>query len=61
MKSRSSSGSSGRVTGRGEKHEIYAAAFLSHLIYDLFLQDGGGIAPLRPPRSSTEKEKITYC
>ena len=41
-----SSGSSGRVRGGGEKHEIYAGAFGSHLFYDLFSQ---GMAPSAPP------------
>ena len=40
--------------GRGggdKKHEIYVAAFYSHLFYDLFLQGwgDGGMAPLDPP------------
>ena len=43
-----SSGSSGRASGRGaEKHEIYVAAFGSHLFYDLFLQGRGSHGP--PP------------
>ena len=55
--SRISSGSSGRVGG--EKHEIYAAAFDSHLFYDLFLQGRGGARPCPsptpdpPPRTKT--------
>ena len=49
-----SSGSSGRVRGGAEKHEIYAVAFSSHLFYDLFSQDRGGHGPLGPPR-------IRYC
>ena len=44
-----SSGSSGRVRGGAEKHEIYAAAFGGHLFYDLFLQGQGGNGPLAPP------------
>ena len=43
-----SSGSSGRVRGGAEKHEIYAAAFGGHLFYDLFLQGRGGHGPLGP-------------
>ena len=42
-------GSSGRV-GRGEKHEIYAAAFGDHLFYDLFLH---GLGVAWSPRPST--------
>ena len=50
-----SSGSSGRVRGGAEKHEIYVAAFVSHLFYDLFSQGrGGGHGPLGPPW-------IRYC
>ena len=50
-----SSGSSGRVRGGAEKHEIYAAAFGGHLFYDLFSQgQGGGHGPLGPPW-------IRYC
>ena len=45
----SSSGSSSRVRG-AEKHEIYAAAFGSHLFYDLFSQGQGGHGP---PGSAT--------
>ena len=45
----SSSGSSGRVRGGAEKHEINAAAFGSHLFYDLFTQGQGGRWPPRPP------------
>ena len=38
-----SSGSSGRVRGGGEKHEIYVAAFGGHLFYDfIFTGPGGG-------------------
>ena len=37
-----SSGSSGRVRGGAEKHEIYAAAFGGHPFYDLFSQGQGG-------------------
>ena len=44
-----SSGSSGRVEGRAEKHEIYAAEFGGHLFYDLFLQGRGSHGPPRPP------------
>ena len=44
-----SSGSRGRVRGGAEKHEIYVAAFGSHLFYDLFLQGQGGPWPPRPP------------
>ena len=44
-----SSGSSGRVRGGGEKHEIHAVAFGSHLFYDLFLQGRGEPWPPRPP------------
>ena len=44
-----SSGSSGRVRGGAEKHEIYAAAFGGHLFYDLFLQGQGGPWPPWPP------------
>ena len=49
-----SSGSSSRVGGgvKSEKHEIYAAAFSSHLLYDLFLE-GRGDVPLAPPGSTT--------
>ena len=47
-----SCGSSGRVRGGGEKHEIYAAAFGGHLFYDLFLQGRGGPWPPRPPPGS---------
>ena len=43
-----SSGSNGRVDG-AEKHEIYAAAFGSHLFYDLFVQGTHGTLP--PPIS----------
>ena len=58
MFSQISSGSSGRVGG-GEKHEIYMAAFGSHLFYDLFLQDGGrGHGPLGPPGSATANAEI---
>ena len=47
-----SSGSSGRVRGEGaEKHEIYVAAFGSHLFYHLFSQSRGGAWP--PPGSAT--------
>ena len=49
MPSLCSSGSSGRVRGGAEKHEIYAAAFGGHLFYDLFLQGQGGPWPPRPP------------
>ena len=49
-----SSGSSGRVGG-AEKHEIYAAAFGSHLFYELFSQGQGGPWPPRPP------PWIRYC
>ena len=51
-----SSGSSSRVRGGGEKHEIYVAAFGGHLFYDLFLWDrGSGHGPLAPPPwSATE-------
>ena len=45
----SSSGSSGRVRGGGEKHEIYVAAFGGHLFYDLFSQGRGSHGPLGPP------------
>ena len=50
-----SSGSSGRVRGRAEKHEIYVAAFGSHRVYDLFSQDrgGGGHGPLGLLESTT--------
>ena len=48
-----SSGSSGRVRGGAEKHEIYAAAFGGHLFYDLFSQGQGGHGPLAPPGSAT--------
>ena len=50
-----SSGSSGRVRGEREKHEIYAADFGGHLFYDLFSQDQGeGHGPLGPlPGSAT--------
>ena len=44
----SSIGSSGRVGGRGKKHEIYVAAFGGHLFYELFVQGWGVMAP-RPP------------
>ena len=37
-----SSGSNGRLRGRGKKHEIYVTTFGSHLFYDLFLQGGVG-------------------
>ena len=40
-------GSSGRVGEGGKKHEIYVAAFGSHLFYDLFVQGLGG-SPLDP-------------
>ena len=52
-----SSGSSGRVRGGGEKHEIYAAAFGGHLFYDLFSQGRGGHSPLAPPGSATAWQK----
>ena len=40
--------------GRGtKKHEIYVAAFGSHLFYDLFVQGWGAMAPLVPPGSAT--------
>ena len=48
-----SSGSSGRVRGGAEKHEIYAAAFSGHPFYDLFSQGRGGHGPLGPPGSAT--------
>ena len=44
-------GSSIRVRG-AEKHEIYAATFGGHLLYDLFLQGRGAWLP-RPPGSAT--------
>ena len=52
---RSSIGSSDWVGG-AKKHEIYGAAFGSHLSYDLFLQGWGGGAwqPQHPPGSTTE-------
>ena len=34
--------------GGGNKHEIYAAAYGSHLFYDLFSQSLGGMVPLAP-------------
>ena len=37
-----------------KKHEIYGAAFGSHLFYDLFLQGWGAIPPSAPPW-------IRYC
>ena len=43
-----SSGSSGRVRGGDEKHEIYAAACGGHFLYDLFLQGPRAIAPSVP-------------
>ena len=43
-----SSESSGQVEG-AKKHEIYVAAFVGHLFYNLFLQDQGGHGPLGPP------------
>ena len=43
-----SSGSSGRIRGQAEKHEIYAATFGGHLFYDLFIQVRGGAWPPRP-------------
>ena len=46
------SGSSRRVRGRGEKHEIYAAAIF---FYDLFSQGQRGLGPLAPP------PWIRYC
>ena len=49
----SSSGSSGWVRG-AKKHEIYAAAFGSHLFYNLFSQGRGRHGPLAPPR-------VYYC
>ena len=54
FKSSLSSGSNGRVGG--EKHEIYMAAFGSHLFYDLFLQDLRGPWPPRPPGSATKSQ-----
>ena len=55
VKKGNSSGSSGRIEGGAEKHEIYAAAFGSHLFYDLFSQGlgGGAMAPSAPPGSAT--------
>ena len=50
-----SSGSSGRVRGGAEKHEIYAAAFGGHLFYDLFSQSWGAWPP-RPPGSATKHQ-----
>ena len=44
-----SSGSSGRVEGGAEKHEIYMAAFGGNLFYDLFLQ-----GPHLPPGSAND-------
>ena len=44
-----SSGSSGRVRGGGEKHEIYMGPFGGHIFYDLFSQGQGGAWPPRPP------------
>ena len=54
-----SSGSSDRVGG-GEKHEIYAAAFGSHLFYDLFLQGWGGMAPSAPPDPPLSFVMVVY-
>ena len=34
--------------GVGKKHEIYVATYDSHLFYELFLHDKGGMAPLSP-------------
>ena len=42
-----SGGSSGRVRG-GEKHEIYAAAFSSHLFMTYFHRARGAMAPSTP-------------
>ena len=55
-----SSGSSGLVRERAEKHEIYAAAFGGHLFHDLFSQGQGGHGPLDPsPGSVTEAVVLT--
>ena len=45
-----SGGSSSRVRGGAEKHEIYVAAFGGHLFYNLFLwgREGGGMVPSAP-------------
>ena len=44
-----------RIQWLAKKHEIYVAAFGSHLFYDLFLQGlGGAMAPSAPPESATE-------
>ena len=43
-----SSRSSDWVGGGVKKHEIYVAAFSSHLFYDLFLQGWRAMAPLAP-------------
>ena len=58
--SRASSGSSGRVRGGAEKHEIYVAAFGGHLFYDLFLQGQGGHGPPWPPPGSATAGCIDY-
>ena len=47
----SNSGSSGRLRGGGEKHEICVTTFGGHLFYSLFSQ--GGHDPLDPPGSAT--------
>ena len=39
--------------GRGEKHEIYVAAFSGHHFYDLFSQGQGAMAPSPPAGSTT--------
>ena len=54
---KNSSGFSGRLRGRDEKHEIYAAAFGGHLFMTYFYRaGGGGVSPSLPvTRSGTEK------
>ena len=39
--------------GGAEKHEIYVAAFVGHLFYDLFSQGRGGPMAPSPPGSAT--------
>ena len=46
--------------GGGEKHEIFAAAFGGHFLYDLFLQGWGHAPPLPPPPhgSATDASRV---
>ena len=53
IRNSSSSGSSGRVRGGGEKHEIYAVIFGGLLFYDFFHRARGAMDPWTP-RSATE-------